>query len=561
MIRFAVPFAALLLTTTAFAQTAPAPVPTPAAAPTAAPVDVYALTNDERAMRSHVMFLAADAMQGREAGTDAYDIAADYVAAQFYAQGLKPAGTEGSYLQQVPLIAFKAAGKGSFAIARGGQNSALEFGVDYIPGATSSRPEVTVNAPVVFVGHGIVAPEFKRNDYAGVDVKGKVVALFSGAPATFNGEVRAHFGSVANKAAYAASRGAVGVIVLESPQSARVRPFARLAETYDSTRMSWMRPDGTGFDIAGNAPVLGTLSAAGANKFFAGARTNWAAISKQAEGEGVTFKAFELPSRLNATIRSTSEKVESPNVAGMIEGSDPALKDEVVVLTAHLDHVGIGRPNASGDTIYNGAMDNAVGIASLIENARRFKEQGVKPKRSILFLAVTAEEKGLVGADYFARNPTVRPEQMVANVNLDMPIITYKFEDMVAFGAERSTLGPITKAAVENIGVTLSPDPMPEQGFFVRSDHYRFVQQGVPSVFLWPGTKGPGKAAFDHFLSTHYHQASDQIDQQPNIDWASGVRFIEANFAITKAIADAAERPRWNRGDFFGTLYNGHGAE
>lgn len=220
MIRFAVPFAALLLTTTAFAQTAPAPVPTP----TAAAVDVYALTNDERAMRSHVMFLASDAMQGREAGTDAYDIAADYVAAQFYAQGLKPAGTDGSYLQQVPLIAFKAADKGSFAIARGGQNSVLEFGVDYIPGATSSRPEVTVNAPVVFVGHGIVAPEFKRNDYAGVNVKGKVVALFSGAPASFNGEVRAHFGSVANKAAYAASRGAVGVIVLESPQSARVRP-------------------------------------------------------------------------------------------------------------------------------------------------------------------------------------------------------------------------------------------------------------------------------------------------------------------------------------------------
>lgn len=560
MIRFAVPFAALLLSTAAYAQTATTPAPAPAAAP-AVTVDVHALSNDERAMRAHVMFLASDAMQGREAGTDAYEVAAEYVAAQFYAQGLKPAGTDGSYLQQVPLIAFKAADKGSFAVARSGQNTALEFGVDYIPGATSSRPEVTVDAPVVFVGHGIVAPEFKRNDYAGVDVKGKVVALFSGAPASFNGEVRAHFGSVANKAAYAASRGAVGVIVLESPQSAKVRPFARLAETYDSTRMSWMKPDGTGFDIAGNAPVLGTLSAAGAAKLFAGARTGWDAINKQAEAEGATFKALQLPSRLNATIRSTSEKVESPNVAGMIEGLDPKLKDEVIVLTAHLDHVGIGRPDASGDTIYNGAMDNAVGIASLIENARRFKESGEKPKRSILFLAVTAEEKGLVGADYFARNPTVRREQMVANVNLDMPIITYKFEDMVAFGAERSTLGPITKAAVETIGVTLSPDPMPEQGFFVRSDHYRFVQQGVPSVFLWPGTKGPGKAAFDHFLSTHYHQASDELDQQPNIDWASGVRFIEANFAITKAIADAPERPRWNKGDFFGTLYNGHGAK
>ena len=228
------------------------------------------------------------------------------------------------------------------------------------------------------------------------------------------------------------------------------------------------------------------------------------------------------------------------------------------MLSAHLDHLGVGTPDAKGDAIYNGAEDNAVGIAALIEEARRFKASGKPPRRSILFLAVTAEEKGLVGSDYFAKHPTVPIQSIVADVNLDMPILSYAFEDMTVFGADRSTLGPIVAQAVGTLGVTMSPDPDPAQGIFVRSDHYRFVQQGVPAVFLWPGQKGPGKAATADFFAHRYHQPSDDLAQP--IDWRQGIRFVDANYAIARAIADGDARPRWNKGDFFGLLYHGYGA-
>jgi Zn-dependent M28 family amino/carboxypeptidase len=240
----------------------------------------------------------------------------------------------------------------------------------------------------------------------------------------------------------------------------------------------------------------------------------------------------------------------------MLEGSDPALKNEVIVLSGHLDHVGIGAA-VKGDTIYNGAMDNAAGIASMLEVAHGFKHLKVRPKRSILFLAVTAEEKGLVGADYFAQNPTVAKRNIVGNVNLDMPILTYEYKDVVAFGAERSTIGPAVARAAATQGVGLVPDPQPEQGIFTRSDHYRFVQQGVPSVFLVTGPGGEGATANAGFLKEHYHLPSDEIGL---VRWDTGARFVALNMAILRELADAPERPRWNKGDFFGRLYNGYGA-
>lgn len=556
MFRYAAPI--LLLTvslpTLALAQTAPDAAPQQPA-PVVAP-----LTDAESAMKAHVMFLASDALKGREAGTPEYEVAANYVASQFFAAGLQPGGDAGSYFQRVPLIGYKAAGEGSYAITGPAGSTVLAFGKDYIPSPDSARTERTTEGEVVFVGQGISAPHRGRDDFAGVDVKGRIVALFNGAPADFDGEERAHFGSIANKIAVAAQKGAIGVIVLQTAASEKIRPFDRQASTYDALRVTWTRPDGSVASTATTTPSLGILSQAGAEKLFAGAATPWATITKQAEDPSAKFKPFVLKTRLKATTKTDISRLESSNVAGLLPGSDPAVKDEVVVLTAHLDHVGVGRAK-DGDTIYNGAMDNAVGIASLIEEAKRFKASGKPPRRSILFLAVTAEEKGLVGSDYFANNPTLPKERLVANVNLDMPIITYKFEDVIAFGSDRTTLGPMVRQAAAEAGAAFSPDPMPEQGLFVRSDHYRFVQQGIPSVFLWPGTKGPGKAATDEFFANHYHQASDELDQIPVIDWSSGVRFIDVNYQIARNIADAPERPRWNKGDFFGTLYNGIGAK
>jgi Zn-dependent M28 family amino/carboxypeptidase len=299
------------------------------------------------------------------------------------------------------------------------------------------------------------------------------------------------------------------------------------------------------------------VSKAGAAKLFDGARTPWATVLSQAQVDGAVFKAEQLPGTLSVTLKTATAPMTSYNVAGLLKGSDAALGAEVVVLSAHLDHIGIGRPDAKGDTINNGAMDNAVGIASLIEEAKRFKASGKAPRRSILFLAVTAEEKGLIGADYFAHNPTLPKTSLVANVNLDMPIINYKFEDIVPFGAAHSTIGEIATRAAAEIGVTVSPDSRPDEAFFVRSDHYRFVQQGIPSIFLWPGEKGPGKAAVDAFLANNYHKPSDELVQTPAIDWESGVRFVDVNYRIARAIADADQKPVWNKGDFFGTTFGG----
>ena len=555
--------ALLALSTSALAQTAPKTVPAPAtqAAPATAPnaAELNAklavpLPADQAAMKAHVLFLASDAMKGREAGSPEFDIAAQYVAAQFYAAGLRPGGDAGGYLQAVPLVSYKAASKGDFVWTGRGAAQPLVFGEDYVPAANGAKAETSVSAPVVFVGYGIDAPQYGQDDYKGVDVRGKIVAYFGGSPARFGGEERAFFGSGGTKAATAQAKGAIGVIMLESPRSAKVRTFAKMADSYATPRMTWANPDGTGKVDAPRAPSLGTVSMVGAAKLFAGAKTPWSRIVKQADSDNAKFKSMPLVGSLTVATKTSFVPAASSNVVGVIPGSDAVVGKEVVVLSAHLDHIGITKP-VKGDALNNGALDNAIGIASLIEEAKRFNASGQAPKRTIMFLAVTGEEKGLVGSDYFTNHPTVPLTSIVADVNLDMPILTYKFEDMVVFGAERSTIGPIVQKAVAAIGVGLSPDPMPEEGIFVRSDHFRFVQKGIPSVFLWPGQKGPGKAAVAYFMANNYHKPSDDLTQP--ILWDQGVRFVDANYRIAREIADGAQRPVWNAGDYFGTLYKG----
>ena len=543
MFRYVAALALLALPTASIADDA-----TPATPATDAP-----LPADQAAMKAHVMFLASDAMRGREAGSPEFDIAAQYVAARFFAAGLKPGGDKGEYLQKVPLVSYKAAGQGDFVwTGADGTPQTLTFGEDFVPSANPATAQTSVSAPVVFVGYGIVAPQYRQDDYAGVDVRGKIVAYFGGAPTRFGGEERAFFGSGATKAQTAAAKGAVGILNLETPRGTRGPGFARMAQYYDSPRMTWATPAGVG--NASGAPVLGTISQAGAAKLFAGAKTSWSSVSAEIAKDAPKFRAIPLKGSLAAVTRTSFTPAASSNVIGIIPGSDPVLGKQVVVLSAHLDHLGV-RSAGEGDRINNGALDNAIGIASLIEEAKRFTTSGQAPKRTLMFLAVTGEEKGLVGSDYFTNHPTVPLKSIVADVNLDMPILTYRFEDMIVFGAERSTIGPVVRDAVAAIGVTLSPDPMPQEGIFVRSDHFRFVQKGIPSVFLWPGQKGPGKAAVEHFMSTNYHKPSDDLSQP--ILWDQGVRFVDVNYRIARAIADGAQAPVWNKGDYFGTLYKG----
>lgn len=548
--------AALLPASLTAAQEAPAAAP-------AAPISPEPATPAEAAIKAHVAFLSADVMKGREAGSPEYDIAAHYVASQFMAAGLKPGGDAGGYLQAVPLVSYRA--KEGARVALGAD--VLVAGDDVTVAANPASATTRVTAPVVFAGQGIVAPAYKRDDYAALDVRGKIVALVAGTPTDMTGEERAFFGSPATKARLAAQRGAVGIVILARPgvpdrrapapaptPTAAAKPGAAPAPAAAPAaprRMIWANPDGTGHAERGSVPVLANFTVAGARKLFAAAGQSWDKLG----GAKAKLRPLALPTPLTIESATEFEPVRSFNVVGVLPGSDPALAKEVVVLSGHLDHIGVGKPDAKGDAINNGALDDAIGTASVIEAAKRFAA-APRPKRTVVFLAVTAEEKGLVGSDYFVQHRPAGLENIVADVNLDMPILTYRFEDLVAFGGDRSTLGPIIARAAQSAGVVMSPDPMPEEGIFVRSDHFRFVQQGVPSIFLWPGQKGPGKAAVAEFMGKCYHRPCDQLSQQP-ILWDQAVRFVDLNFRIAREIADAPAKPVWNKGDYFGTTFNG----
>ncbi|GGB28052.1 aminopeptidase [Sphingomonas metalli] len=537
MQRFSGLIALLSMPAAALAQTPNAPTPAPAKP---AKADPYApLPADQAAMRAHVLFLASDALRGREAGSADFDVAAQYVAAQFSAAGLRPAGEGGTYLQRVPLVTYRAAGKGSATWQpAGGSARPLVFGEDYAPIANPRSAASRLSAPVVYVGRGIAAPALGQDDYRGLDVRGKIVAFIEDRADIKDPEIAASFNRP-TRLEEAARRGAVGAVVV-ADSAADGKKFEGAAKGWERKAMTWATPQGLGGGAAARgAPLVATLSAKAMTALFGAAVPKIGTVTK---------------GRLTIETATGFTPAASSNVVGLLPGSDPKLGREVVVLSAHLDHIGVS-DGGEGDRINNGALDNAIGIASLIEEAKRFAASGKPPRRSVLFLAVTAEEKGLVGSDYFAGHPTVPADRIVADVNLDMPVLLYRFEDMTVFGAERSTLGPIVRRAVNAAGVDLTPDQDPQQAFFVRSDHYRFVERGIPSVFLWPGQKGAGAAAFQGFLRTCYHRPCDEVTQP--ILWDQGVRFVDVNYRIAREIADGDTRPVWNKGDWFGLKYKG----
>jgi len=505
------------------------------------------LPADQAAMKAHVAYLASDALKGREAGTPDYDKAAHYVADQMRAAGLVPAGDDGSWFQKVPLFVSKARAEPVVTL----DGAPLVFGTDYTMRGVAPAAMLDITAPVVFAGYGVVDPASGRDDYRGLDVRGKIVAVLYSGPKGLNSEVAAHLGNRVDRARIAAAHGAVGMVYLWTTQLASVLPFERAARNWDDRGVTWANPDGSPRDPG--APGLAVLSFSGAAKLFAGSAITWDAV-KAADDAGRAVPTGPLAVTLKATERFDISRVGSENVVGRLPGGDPRRAAQVVVLSAHLDHIGITRP-VNGDTINNGAMDNAIGVASLLEAAKLFKASGKASARSVLFLAVTAEEKGLIGSDYFATHPTVPKADIVADVNLDMPILTYRFTDLVAFGADRSSIGPTVARVAKAEGLALTPDPTPEQADFVRTDHYSFVRQGIPAISLTPGPAGPGKAAIEDFLEHHYHQPSD--DMSLPFDWAAGRAFVKINYQIARAIADAPDRPRWVKGDYFGTAFKG----
>jgi hypothetical protein len=536
----------------------PAPGPSGAAATAGRPSGPLAralAAVSAPAVRAHMAFLADDLLEGRQAGSRGYDLAARYVAAQLAALGVQPAGDDGTYYQTVPLLESKL-DEGTLSIRpQAGTARVLTFRDDFLMAGDLLRTTARIEAPLVFAGFGVTAPDLSHDDYAGRDVRGKVVVVLSNAPSRFPSEQRAHHASRRRKAELAAAKGAVGVIVVRTREDERVNPWARMLANLDTATVGWLTSGGVPSDVPAGIQGAAMLSSTGAAKLFEGSPVALDAVLTEAEKGSPA--GFELPAAAALTSRSTHRRFSSPNVVGRLKGADARLAGTAVVYSAHLDHIGTGTA-VNGDTIYNGAYDNALGVGALLETARALATLPERPARSVVFTFVTAEEKGLVGSDYFAANPPAAVGRPIANVNMDMPLLLFPIDTVVAFGAEHSTVGDVAARAAALANLKLIPDPMPEQTLFVRSDQYSFVRQGVPAVFLVPGfsssdTKVDGPARFREFLTTHYHQPSDEIDLP--LDTGALEQFTRANIALGYLIATSADAPSWRPDSFFGKTF------
>lgn len=537
--RYAIVLATILISSTAFAQHIKLDSKTKSA------LDHV----DKEKIKSHITYLADDKLKGRKPGTEGYQMAVDYVVNQFTQIRITPGGDNGTYLQKLILrrATVNNAISKAVLVDRSGNVDSLVAGKDIfiVPGVLQN--EVQVEAPLVFVGYGIEIPG-KYSDYDHIDVKGKIVVFLNGSPQGLDlpSTIMAHFNNPASKMEIATQKGAVGAIM--APAS----PTAAMSSS--GTTTAAMNPEKTtayGRSVAGNLKAFSRVPYATLQRLFFNSNKNLQ--QSLADLRKGTSSSFELSSSLWLKYTSSFTDVESYNVIGKITGTDKKLKEEYVVHTAHLDHVGIGRP-IKGDSIYNGAHDNASGVASLLEISRIYKES-TKPLRSVLIVMVTAEEMGLLGSAYFAGNPTVPKSQIVADVNTDMPTLIAPLLSVAPLGAEHSSLVKNVDFACQQLGIVRQDDPMPEEVRFIRSDQYSFVQQGIPALHVKYGTLTKDNS-FDlveftkKWRDENYHRPSDEITN--NFDFDAARKYVQLNFLISYSIAQSKERPTWNEGDFFG---------
>jgi Zn-dependent M28 family amino/carboxypeptidase len=502
-------------------------------------------------IRAHVSFLADDLLEGREAGTRGHEIAAHYIASQFALLGVKPGGENGGYFFKVELLESSLTGAApalALTTSRGTQtlkHRDTAFVKGPIAGGT-----VNLSAPVVFVGYGMKDAAMGYDDYKGLDVRGKIVVALYGSPKGIDSEVGAHLQS--EQFRVAAEHGAVALFNVMTRVSSHAFPWRQLMELSPDEVTTWVRRDGTAFDPSYGLKAAGIIEQTAAESLFTGASKTLAQVLDEADRDGGRPQGFELKATAKITVATKARRFSSPNVVGIIEGSDATLKNEYVVLMGHADHIGVKKAG-TGDRINNGALDNAAGTATLIEVARALAVVPERPRRSVLIVANTAEEKGLLGAEAFAHAPTVPIERMIATIDLDMPMLLYDFTDVVAYGATHSTLKNVFENTASTMGLKLSPDPMPEQAIFVRSDHYAMVKQGVPAVMLATGMANGGDKAWATYLSSHYHRPSDDLSLP--IVWKAGAKFAEFNYRVVRALSDANGRPQWYTKDYFGDLF------
>lgn len=516
-------------------------------------LSLHGQTFRPEALHAHMNFLASDLLEGRGTGTRGHQIAAEYVAAQFDGAGLEP-GAGASWFQEVPFRKTLPQRDSVITLHHGGQDRVLRFGEGFVTSGNPLTESWKVDAPVVLAGFGVTAPELKYDDYARVDAKGKVVAIFNGAPKAFDTTLRAHYSASTNKLLNAAAHGAVGLIILGTPQDFARAEWSRVVRQTSLGAMHWLRGDEPPAGVVREIGNYVSLSPAGCEALFAGSAQTYAQAAHAAE-QGAPA-SFALAATISFDIHSVHSNVSSPNVVGLLRGSDPQLRDEYVVYTSHLDHLGISDP-VDGDSINNGALDNASGIASMIEMARAFASRP-HPRRSIVFVATTGEEKGLKGADYYANNPTVPVENIVANINVDEILMFSPTRDITVIGAENSTLEQSSLRVAKAMGIEVSPDPFPEEVVFVRSDQYPFVKRGIPAVFPIAGYRAVDpKVDLPKILMAwdreRYHTPKDDM-QQP-MDLRVGVQVTEFAYRLGTDVANTTARPQWKKGNFFGERF------
>jgi Zn-dependent M28 family amino/carboxypeptidase len=510
----------------------------------------------------HTRVLASDEYEGRAPGTRGEELTVKYLTEQFQKLGLKPGNPDGSFVQRVPLVGFTPESQASFV--SGSQRLSLKPTIDYVAVCRRYVPEVIVeDSDVVFVGYGVVAPEYGWDDYKGVDVKGKTIIMLINDPAVadpkdpskldekmFKGRAMTYYGRWTYKYEIASEKGAAAAIIVHETGPAGY-PFEVVSGSWGRENFELRRPDKNMSRVAVeswiNLDVAKQLLKLGGQDFAA---LKKAAISKE-------FKPVPLKLKANFSVKNKLREVDSQNVVAKLDGADPAMRDEYVVYSAHWDHLGKDE-KLQGDQIFNGALDNASGVASLLELAEAFTKLRTPPRRSVLFLSVTAEEKGLLGAKHYAENPLYPLTKTVANLNMDGVNQWGRTKDIVVVGLGNSTLDDVLAEAAQTQGRTLQPDAEPEKGFYYRSDHFEFAKLGVPALYTDSGTDYVGRSAEysrqkrDEYTNEDYHKVSDEI--KPDWDLAGAVEDLELLFLVGWRVAESERFPEWKPGTEFKAL-------
>jgi Zn-dependent M28 family amino/carboxypeptidase len=494
---------------------------------------------------SHVKFLADDSLEGRDTGSEGLRKAQAYAVEQLQKAGLEPAGTNGFY-QPVHFNQYEVdEAKSSLALVSNGQLKSLSFADDAFISSRSTRASVTLSAPLVFIGNGLKIPEKNLDELDGLDLKGKIVVYLAGSPLGIPTALASHYQTAGERWKSLHAAGVIGFITIFNPASMDI-PWSRISVNRNHPSMDLADPE---FYETPGLQLAVALNPASAEQLFTGSGHTFAEIAALGK-DRKPLPHFALATSLKANAVILTKTLESANIAAKLIGSDPALKNEFVVLSAHIDHVGIGAP-INGDRIYNGAMDNGSGSALVMDMAASFKAHPEKLQRSIFFLLVTAEEKGLLGSKYFAAHPTVAPKSIVADVNVDMflPIVPLKI--LKIEGIEESDLGTRAATIAQSMGVKPIPDPEPLRNAFIRSDQYNFIKKGVPAVKCDVGFElgTPEQKIFKDWLTNRYHAPSDDVNQP--VDLHSAALYEEFTRRLLLDTANTPAPPRWKPDSFF----------